>query len=298
MRTEHTLDYDVKSHRLVSVSDEAEAEAAWDAAAIATGAQPDWEDPGLLSQLLQQDYADFDSETMAALIRRDIKFVQDADAAELLKQPLFLERAQVSISNRSYEDFSTNLQGGDWQFILDWYQDVRDGELWSDDLGEIALARLSEKDWQSSAAALDQRFQEIKAIHQLNGRIHALEQSAGWGAATIGHNSKHIGHNNPPEDMQIEPQVIRETTIVWAAVDELKAEAEKEAPDKSTVLRIIETLGQALKAILVWCARKLDLSVDTLIKWGIPIGAAAILANPKHVADVIEAAKVWVPFLP
>ena len=151
-------------------------------------------------------------------------------------------------------------------------------------------------DWNAGSKVVAERIREIEAKLTLEKQIEELK--AQLSRVFEDQSRSGIGGNNPPEDMQIEPQIVRETTIIWAAVDELKAEAEKEAPDKSTVLRIIETLGQALKAILVWCARKLDLSVDTLIKWGIPIGAAAILANPKHVADVIEAAKVWVPFLP
>ena len=82
------------------------------------------------------------------------------------------------------------------------------------------------------------------------------------------------------------------------ALDDLKGEVEKDTPDKSAVLRIIEALGRALKPILLWVAQKGDLSVDTLIKWGIPLSGAAVLANPKLVADVIEAARAWVSFLP
>lgn len=77
----------------------------------------------------------------------------------------------------------------------------------------------------------------------------------------------------------------------------MKTEAAKDAPDKALVGKIIGTLSRGLVAILAWCARKGDVAVDTLIKWGIPVGAATLLAKTELLKDVIDAAKAWLGVL-
>ncbi|MEP6017507.1 MAG: hypothetical protein ABJ251_03360 [Paracoccaceae bacterium] len=183
-----------------------------------------------------------------------------------------------------------------WGFWLEWYEGILNGTPLPWDLTFEIATTLTKEDWDAGAAHVAERIQEIEAKLELERKISTLEHQLN--AYEVEHTRHGIGGNNPPEDMQIEPQIVRETTIIWTALDDLKGEADKDTPDKSAVLRIIETLGRALKAILLWVAQKSDLGVDTLIKWGIPLGGAAVLANPKLVADVIEAAKAWVPYLP
>ena len=183
-----------------------------------------------------------------------------------------------------------------WGFWLEWYEGILNGTPLPWDLTFEIATTLTDEDWDAGAAHVADRIREIEAILELERRINELEHLLKTNA--VEHARQGIGGNNPPEDMQIEPRIVQETTIIWAALDDLKGEVEKDTPDKSAVLRIIETLGRALKPILLWVAQKGDLSVDTLIKWGIPLGGAAVLANPKLVADVIEAARAWVSILP
>ncbi|MEP3635918.1 MAG: hypothetical protein ABJN14_01485 [Paracoccaceae bacterium] len=192
----------------------------------------------------------------------------------------------------------SRLQENDdvWNFWLNWYEAVARGQFEDWAIFQTFPSDISAEDWDTGVSHVSAKIQQIRAKIGVSSAIARFEN--GNISHVIAQERHTIGGNNPPEDMQIEPQIVQETTIIWATVDELKAETEQEAPDKPTVLRIIETLGRALKAILAWCAQKGDLSVDTLIKWGIPIGGAAVLANPKLVADVVEAAKAWVSFLP
>ena len=185
----------------------------------------------------------------------------------------------------------------DWTFIIGWYENILydPGKLDWDYILQAAMDILP-SEISKDPNHFSVRHLEIHALHNVSRLIREFFPKQSY--LKTDRERYSIGGNNPPQGMQIEPQIVRETTIVWGAVDELKIETEKEVPDKSTVVRIIETLGRALKAILVWCARKGDLSVDTLIRWGIPFGGAAVLTNPKLVADVIEAAKAWVAFLP
>ncbi|WP_139837758.1 hypothetical protein [Roseovarius litorisediminis] len=56
-------------------------------------------------------------------------------------------------------------------------------------------------------------------------------------------------------------------------------------------------IESGLAACLKWCARKGDLVVDTLIKWGIPaVGGGYLALNPDKVSALIEAVEAWLPF--
>jgi hypothetical protein len=78
----------------------------------------------------------------------------------------------------------------------------------------------------------------------------------------------------------------------------LKAEVEAEEPNADRVATLINSLSGALKAILVWYARKGDLGIDTMIKWGIPAaGGGYFIVNPAKAEAVLKAAQAWIPFL-
>ena len=180
-----------------------------------------------------------------------------------------------------------------WGFWIDWYENCLQGTPIDWNLIYKLAREISAQDWNEGEKRVADRVREISALFQLEERIAELER------VIEVHNTRHgIGGNSPPPGMRIEPEIFREMTVIWGAVDELKLETKSEFPDKAAVLQSIEKLNHALKAILAWGAQKGDLSIDTLIKWGIPLGGAAILADPKLVTAIIEAAKNWVSFLP
>lgn len=51
-------------------------------------------------------------------------------------------------------------------------------------------------------------------------------------------------------------------------------------------------------AFFKWAASKVDLTVDTAIKWAVPaIGGGYLVMNPDTLSTVIEAAKRWLTTL-
>lgn len=208
------------------------------------------------------------------------------------KMPSLLENDWNALERRFLEHPKA------WEFWSDWCRSflVVSESRFEHGLIEEITRQLNEDDWLEGPNQVASRIREIQALFDLTQSIRQLDRVS---TASVRDRPRHsIGGNNPPENMQIEPRVVRETTIIWAALDELKAETRKKSPQRQIVLKIVGTLSQALKSILTWVARKGDLSVDQLIKWGIPLGAAAVLANPKLVADVIDAAKAWASVLP
>lgn len=181
-----------------------------------------------------------------------------------------------------------------WSFWREWYQGFLDGKPLDWEL-QRRVALIDDAVWEAGPAAVAREIEAIRAKFDLETRIAELEAERD---ALTARSSRHgIGGNDPPEGMAIEPEIVRGTAAIWAAIEDLKAETQKEDPDKAAVLRIVETLGAGLKVILAWCGRKGDLAVNTLIVSGISGSVAAILTNPDKLAALIEAAKAWLPFI-
>lgn len=181
-----------------------------------------------------------------------------------------------------------------WGFWQQWYQGFLSGKPLDWEL-QRRVALISEATWAAGPEVVANEIGSICAKFDLEKKVEVLERERNALKAEMDRHRS--GGNNPPESMYIEAQVVKQTTIIWATVDALKAEIQKEYPNKSVLLQSIATLARSLAAILAWCGRKGDLSVDQIIKWGVPLGGAAILANPKLVSDVIDAIKAWLTFL-
>lgn len=175
-------------------------------------------------------------------------------------------------------------------FWRDWYQGFLNGKPLDWEL-QRQVALIPDEEWEQGPTHIAERIEEIRKRFELEARIADLEAERTKGIATEARLG--IGGNNPPEALDESEDITRQITIIWAAIDALKAETRKESTAPATVAKIIKTLGKGLLAILNWCARKGDLATDNLIKWGIPAGAAALVANPELLKAVIDAAKAW-----
>lgn len=156
---------------------------------------------------------------------------------------------------------------------------------------EIAL--LPDDDWDKGAAHIAGLIEEIRARFALKARIAELEGAL----ASVTVDRHAIGGNQPPEPIADIAEVAQAVTVVWATMDDLKAEVESDTPSKPRIERILAALGRSLKAIVAWCGRKADLTVDTIIKLGLTATAAKLVAKPEVLEAVITAAKNWLPFL-
>jgi hypothetical protein len=100
-----------------------------------------------------------------------------------------------------------------------------------------------------------------------------------------------IGHNRPPEDIEEEPEEIKE---LRPALIELRAEFSKPNPAISLVKRWAQPLRDAVIASGTWAARKLDKAIDaaaTVGGGGIAVGIGAHYSESLHSA--LDAVIKW-----
>lgn len=182
-----------------------------------------------------------------------------------------------------------------WAFWLEWYEAILEGNPLPWGLSLQIAKFVTAEEWEAGPEAVAARIAEIRVRFDLESRINELEQARDetqTNASRLG-----IGGNNPPEPLDDAAGVYQEATIIWASIEDLKAEVGARTPDRDRLASIISTLSRGLVAILKWCAVKGDLTVDTLIKWGVPAGAAALLAKPDMLKAVIETASKWIDLL-
>ncbi|MDP5220280.1 hypothetical protein Q5Y75_24110 [Ruegeria sp. 2205SS24-7] len=106
-----------------------------------------------------------------------------------------------------------------------------------------------------------------------------------------------VGGNNPPKEIEDVQVLGSSITLIWDAAAGIEEEVASDAPDRDRVAACLQALKTGLAAIVKWCGRKVDLTVDTLIKWGIPSGGAYLVTQPEKVEALIRAAEGWLKFL-
>ena len=179
-----------------------------------------------------------------------------------------------------------------WGFWRRWYDGMLAGEPLPWELQE-QVALLPDDIWEAGAEAVAREIETIEARFELEARIAELERDI----AALKVDRHGIGGNMPPEPIE-EPLLAAEIRRLGAQLEPveealvvLKEEAARDEPDKARLSSAVATIAAALTAILRWTGSKLDLAIDTLIKWGIPTGCAYLLANPQRLQAVLDAAK-------
>ena len=158
------------------------------------------------------------------------------------------------------------------------------------------VALFDPKIWESGDA--ERVAAEIAKIEALFAVEKALGDLAGDRATTF-QVRYGIGGNNPPEEIDASHPLAGSVTMIWAAVDDIREEAEKEKPDKPKVLAALDALKTGLLAIVKWCGRKADLVIDTAIKWGVPAAGGGYFAlNPDKLGALIKAVEAWLRHVP
>lgn len=175
-------------------------------------------------------------------------------------------------------------------FWREWYQGFLEGTPLDWEL-QRRVAEIPDEDWEQGPEHIAKLIEEIRARFELEKRIEALEaEKLVWDErARLG-----TGGNNPPEPLE-DDRIIQE--IIWAPIEDLKAETQSEAPDKSRIHAAISKLGAALMAIGNWPFEKLDKAADefakSLGKWGGGACAGWLALNSDKIAEIIKAAQAW-----
>ncbi len=182
-----------------------------------------------------------------------------------------------------------------WGFWRRWFKAIQDGEPMPWDLSRLIASTLSDQDWQLGPAHVAREIEKIETLFSVRQALSELENDR----ATVFSNSRlGIGGNNPPEEVELPSVVHGNHTIIWAAIDEIAEQVEAIEPDKSLILSALKKLTEALESFFSWGGQKVDLAVDTAIKWSIPATGGYFVLNPSKFQALIEAVRNWSATLP
>lgn len=179
-------------------------------------------------------------------------------------------------------------------FWRDWYQGFLDGKPLDWEL-QRRVALIPDNDWEKGPEHIAGIIEEIRARFELEKRIEALEAEKSVWEERARHG---VGGNNPPEPFESE-RIVQE--IIWAPIEDLKAETQSDTPDKSRIRTAISKLGAALIAVGKWSVEKLDAAADAFAKsLGGGLGGYCvgwIIQNSDKIAEVIRTAQAWLSAL-
>lgn len=176
-----------------------------------------------------------------------------------------------------------NERGADWSFWVKWYDDILAGnpQNWIM-LHEIAISDAI--DWNASAREVNDTINRIVERYRLRDEVVALRREVEQLRNALQYPPRN--HNNPPELVTDAQEVQEKLTIVWAAAVEAEKELEKPKPDPT----ILSKVGKIILDFGIWftkyCGKKLDLGIDTLIKWGAPAAGTIYLSDPQKTTEL------------
>ncbi|AXX97430.1 hypothetical protein BAR1_05470 [Profundibacter amoris] len=168
----------------------------------------------------------------------------------------------------------------DWSFWINWYQDALEGREpdW-DMLEEIAL--ILDEDWEKGPehinnqviAGIVGKYRLLRDVQALRKELAAVRQTA---------TAAPMGHNNPPEGIEAEAEVVTQTEIIWDALEEAEEELSKPEPSPSVLKRVGVAILGALKKALKYSVGLLDIALKSAAKEGGAIfgkwGARGVIA--------------------
>jgi hypothetical protein len=108
-----------------------------------------------------------------------------------------------------------------------------------------------------------------------------------------------MGHNQPPEDLEIEQAVSRpEWRQVQSAIAEIREQAAAEIPSVEIVEQRSNRIRKALGALTRWLRDRANKAIDT----GIGVSVIYGIANPDAImtamTNAVQAIQSWIPTLP
>ena len=168
----------------------------------------------------------------------------------------------------------------DWSFWIKWYQDALEGREpdW-DMLAEIAL--IPGGDWKKGPehinnqviAGIVEKYRLLRDVQALRKELAAVRQTA---------TAAPMGHNNPPEGIEAEAEVVTQTEIIWAALEEAEEELSKPEPSPSDLKRIGTAILKALGEIGKYGAKLVDVALKAVAGTvGAGVGAHLISKGPE-----------------
>lgn len=108
-----------------------------------------------------------------------------------------------------------------------------------------------------------------------------------------------MGHNNPPEELELVQAVPREEWLrIKTAIDEIRQQTTVDQPDVESVERSNSRLLAAAAALAGWIKNRANVAIDAAIGAGVVIG----IANPEAAKAVLvgaaQAVQTWLGSMP
>jgi hypothetical protein len=173
-----------------------------------------------------------------------------------------------------------------WDFWHRWYQGILDGTPMPDALlRDIAL--IPDDIWQAGPQAVAERIAMIEERHRLLAEVADLKERVALALAPMLSDMR--GHNNPPELIDVPPNVRNDFTIVWANLDDVQPALASPDPQPSHLARAGQSLVAAGKRILSYCAGLADTALQKAAQvGGAAFGAYMALNLPGWLRQVSE----------
>ena len=185
-----------------------------------------------------------------------------------------------------------------WSFWREWYQGFLDGKPLDWEL-QRRVALIDDAIWEAGPEAVADEIERIRAGYEVEIRAAEIEQSA-YPHSNI-QSVRGMGDNNPPSSIDDAVETSNGVTIIWAAAQELKEQAQSQSPNKARARKAVSAIVGVLRACGLWAAKKIDKGLDAAViaacAAGGTAGVAWITQNADKIQELIDAAQKWLPFL-
>ncbi|MEM1150586.1 MAG: hypothetical protein AAGI03_08510, partial [Pseudomonadota bacterium] len=229
-------------------------------------------------------------------IRADCAALQAAET--VWTRPLWKGR---NVFFEAWETTKTAWMGAEapWPTFARIYDDFWVGRApdW-DYLKQIVL--IDSKIWEAGPEAVAKALAIIDAQRRLSVQAEALLDEARKGNAVRQQEPiAGIGHNQPPESIEEEvaSQIQGAGFEAQEAIEEIASELKETKPDEEKLEKSSNKLLDALLVISKYCGGKLDLAIDTLIKWGIPAGCTWAVAKYTELSALANGVKEFIKLI-
>lgn len=217
---------------------------------------------------------------------------------DLMATPIWHHRGEPDWLVEACSIKASKLKSGpDWDFWDRWYEGWLNGKQLPIDLQRRVATQIKETDWEAGPEAVAAEIARIEAAYEVEQSAAEVEESA----LVSLDESRGIGDNNPPSPIDEALETSDATTIIWAAAQELREEAQASETKKSKVVKALSAIVGVFKACGLYAAKKVDLALDTAIvaatKAAVVAGTGWLALNAETVRNLVQAVLDWLPFL-
>ncbi|WP_299828335.1 hypothetical protein [uncultured Roseobacter sp.] len=182
----------------------------------------------------------------------------------------------------------------DWSFWIEWYEAILNGTPLPWDLTQRIALELTDEQWEAGQETVARRISEIRAAFE----VQTLANEVAEAAYLAQPGKPGMGHNRPPSVIDEDLPSQAHETIIWAATDELRTQAQAKTPAPSRIKRALSLIAGVLKASGLWVAGTVATGISVAAVTVVKKGADAwAVHNQDKLVELIDAALRWLSLL-